>query len=100
MEKSEVLLAVVRVRGKINLSPDVKKTFELLNLNNKNWCIVLKSSPSNIGMLKKVKDYITWGEISKETLNDLYKKRGENRALTVALFLCVQRYWRDVQLGS
>ena len=28
-------------------------------------------------MVKKVKDYVTWGEINEETLKELVKKRGE-----------------------
>ncbi len=70
-------IAVIRVRGRINLSEELKKTFEMLNLHNKNWCVVLNDSPSVRGMLKKVKDYVTWGEISESTYNELIQKRGE-----------------------
>lgn len=37
------------------------------------------------GMLKRVQSYVTWGEISKETLTDLLVKRGRlagNKKLT------------------
>lgn len=37
---------------------------------------VLKSSPSNLGMIRKMKDYLTWGEVSQQTLLHLLKKRG------------------------
>jgi len=70
-------IAVVRVRGKINLNYELKKTFESLNLHNKNWCVILENNPANMGMIKKVKDYVTWGNINEETLNELVKKRGE-----------------------
>jgi large subunit ribosomal protein L30 len=46
-------------------------------LNNKNWCVVLKNTKDNLGMINKVKDYVTWGEISKEFFEDLVKKKGE-----------------------
>ena len=71
------LLVVVRVRGSINLSQDMKRTFEQLNLNNKNWCIISKKEPSAVGMINKVKDYVTWGEISDEVLKQLVEKRGD-----------------------
>ncbi len=74
--KSE-LIAVVRVRGKINLSSDIKKTFELLNLHNRNWCVLIENNKSLIGMVNRVKDYVTYGEISKDTLKELLKNRGE-----------------------
>ena len=73
----EKLLAVVRVRGLINLRHGIAKTFTQLNLHNKNWCIVLKNTESNLGMVKKVKDYVTWGEISDDVLNKVIEKRGE-----------------------
>ena len=43
----------------------------------KNYCTLLPSSPQYIGMLKKAKDYITWGEIDEDTVNMLINKRGE-----------------------
>ncbi|OYT25809.1 MAG: 50S ribosomal protein L30, partial [Candidatus Altiarchaeales archaeon ex4484_96] len=36
----------------------------------------LADTPQNRGMLNKVKDYVTWGEIDKEILVDMLKKRG------------------------
>jgi large subunit ribosomal protein L30 len=71
------LLAVVRVRGKINLNHGLKRTFESLNLHNKNWCVVLKDTPSNRGMVLKLKDYVTYGEITPTFFEELIKKRGE-----------------------
>lgn len=70
-------IVVVRVRGNVNISEPLKRTFDMLNLHNKNWCVVLENTPSNIGMIKKVKDYVTWGEITEENYNDLFEKRGE-----------------------
>jgi large subunit ribosomal protein L30 len=75
--KSKGKIAVVRVRGLVNLRHDVKKTFEYLNLNNKNWCIVCDTNDVNKGMISKVKDYVTWGEVSEETISELVSKRGK-----------------------
>lgn len=71
------MVAVVRIRGSINLNRDVLKTFEHLNLENKNWCIFAKNEPSFLGMVHKVKDYVTWGEISEDVMKKLVEKRGE-----------------------
>ncbi len=76
VEKSSKI-AVVRVRGKINLNHEVKKTFDLLNLHNKNWCVVVDNNSSTIGMIKKVKDYVTWGEVSDDVYKDMMAKRAE-----------------------
>lgn len=71
-----MVYAAVRIRGKINVKPDIKRTLELLNLTRSNHCVILNEDPSVKGMLKVVKDYITWGEINQETLTKLIKSRG------------------------
>jgi len=68
--------AVVRVRGIVNVNPDVKKTLNLLNLTKVNHCVVLEENPVTIGMLNVAKDYITWGEIEKDILLKLISSRG------------------------
>ena len=70
------MLAVVLVRSMIGMKPDLRRTLSLLRLNRKNHCVILRNDKKIIGMLKKVKDYITWGEISDETLRLLIEKRG------------------------
>lgn len=69
--------AVVRVRGTINIHPDIKQTLKLLNLSRVNHCILLEENPSIKGMLQVAKDYITWGEIEKEILSKLISSRGK-----------------------
>jgi len=71
-----MVYAVVRVRGTVNVRHDIKKTLEMLRLNRVNHCVVVEETPSYKGMLQKAKDYITWGEIEKETLAVLIRKRG------------------------
>lgn len=70
-------LAVIRIRGKIHRNYRIKSTFDLLRLGHKNHCAVVPNNPSYTGMLKKVKDYVTWGEINDDTFNLLVEKRGE-----------------------
>ena len=70
------LIAVIRIRGVVHTSPDIRKTMDLLNLTRVNHCVLIQDTPQNKGMIKKVKDYATWGTISKETLKALMEKRG------------------------
>lgn len=69
-------IAVIRIKGIINIRKDVRDTLKMMNLHNKNYCVVLEGTPSNIGMIKKAKDFITWGEIDQET-EKLLEKREE-----------------------
>jgi large subunit ribosomal protein L30 len=70
------MLAVVRIGGRIDIKPDIKKTLESLRLTKKNHCVIVMEDEKIIGMLKKCKDYITWGKISPDILRALIAKRG------------------------
>ncbi|MCS7131104.1 MAG: 50S ribosomal protein L30 [Hadesarchaea archaeon] len=71
-----VKLAVIRVRGGVRAREDVRSTLRMLGLTRVNHCVVIDEDPSLKGMLQKAKDYITWGEIGRDTLEDLLRKRG------------------------
>ncbi|MBI5001550.1 MAG: 50S ribosomal protein L30 [Euryarchaeota archaeon] len=59
--------AVIRIRGTVNVKPDVKETLRLLMLTRANHCVLVRESPQAKGMLQKAKDYITWGEVTADT---------------------------------
>ncbi|WP_440060042.1 50S ribosomal protein L30 [Thermogladius sp. 4427co] len=70
------LYAIIRLRGIPDTPPDVEYTLNLLRLRRKfNLVIYPKDLPGLEGMLKKVKDWVTWGEIDLETLALLLEKR-------------------------
>jgi len=71
-----MVFAVVRIRGTVNLKPAIKHTLELLRLRKVNHCVLLDDNKVNKGMLQVAKDYITWGEVDKETVLNLIKNRG------------------------
>ncbi|MBS3142106.1 uL30 family ribosomal protein [Candidatus Woesearchaeota archaeon] len=66
-------LAVVRVRGGIRVDYRILDALTKLNLRRKNACVILPNTPTSLGMLKKAKDYITWGEISEPVKKELLK---------------------------
>jgi len=70
------MLAVVRVRGSVNAKEEVKRTLKYLHLTRPNHCVIVPETPTIKGMLQKVKDYVTWGEIDEKTLKKLVKERG------------------------
>jgi len=70
------MLAVIRVRGRTGVRKDISDTLNMLNLTRINHCVLIPENPSYKGMLQKVKDYVTWGEINKETLEKLIRVRG------------------------
>lgn len=76
-EKKWPLIGIVRIRGIININKDIRDTLDMLKLHKKNFCVVYEGTPSIMGMIKKVKDYVTWGEVDDETVKLLVEKRQE-----------------------
>ena len=70
-------LAVVRVRGIINVKNDIRDTLTMLGLGRVNHCVLISENPQNMGMVRKVKDYVTWGPIDTQTATLLVKERGQ-----------------------
>ena len=63
--------AIVRVRGRANVNLDIKDTLAMLRLNRVNHCVIIPETKTYKGMLQKVKDYVTWGEVKQEVLSTL-----------------------------
>lgn len=85
MEKRGKCLAVVRVRGTVNVRKDIEDTLKMLNLTRNCHATLIDDRPSYLGMLQKVQNQVTWGEVSKEVIAMLLKKRGRligNRKIT------------------
>ncbi len=70
------MIAVIRIRGRVGVRKEIDDTMKMLRLHRKHHCVLLKMNDSVKGMLQKVKDYVTWGEISEEMLKKLLEKRG------------------------
>jgi len=69
-------IAIVRIRGKAGVNRRIEETLCRMRLYNKYHCVIISNDKRNIGMFKRVKDYVTWGEIDKNTLTKLITERG------------------------
>jgi large subunit ribosomal protein L30 len=70
-------IGVVRVRGSVNVNRDIKEALRMLRLSRVNYCTLIDDRDSYIGTLRKVKDYVTWGEVGEEDVALILKNRGE-----------------------
>jgi large subunit ribosomal protein L30 len=75
----------VLVRGLLGIRHDIKNTLYMLRLRRKHACVVVDATETNLGMLRKCQNYITFGEIDKETYEMLVKKRGKKDKLFYSL---------------
>lgn len=111
-EKPKCIVAI-RVRGVVRGSREARETLRMLHLARNNYAAVLDNRPSFLGMLKAAQNFITWGEISRETLRVLIAKRAHMKGdkklteehmhkmgygtiddLVEAVFNCKVEYWR------
>jgi large subunit ribosomal protein L30 len=70
------LFAVIRVRGSVGITRELSDTLMMLRLHRINHCVIVPGNQNFDGMLHKARNFITWGEIDKETLEKLVAKRG------------------------
>src|SRR3989304_830538 len=71
------MICLIRIRGEINMDQDMKETLSRLRLRKKYSCVIVNTSKEQEGMIKKVKNLIAFGEISKETFEKLLEARGQ-----------------------
>ena len=69
-------LLVIRVRSNRGVKPKIRDTMSMLNLTRVNHAVLIPDTPAYAGMLQKVKDYVTWGEVEADTIASLLKERG------------------------
>jgi len=67
--------ALIRISGKVGVDTGVANALYRLRLRKKYACVVLHDSKELEGMIKKVRDFIAFGNIDKETLKELIIKR-------------------------
>lgn len=76
MSDTEKTILVIRVRGKVKVRPQIEDTLDKLLLGRLHQARILKVTPSIEGMINKVKDYVTWGEVSQDVVEKALSKRG------------------------
>jgi len=62
------VIAAIRVRGTYDVPHKSQETMHNLNLEKKNQCVIYEDEESIRGMFKQAKDFITYGEVSDETV--------------------------------
>ena len=66
------MYAAVKVRGSVDASENISETLDSLGLDKKNKVLFVDGdSESFKGMMRKAKDYIAYGEVSDETVEEI-----------------------------
>ena len=69
------MICIIRIKGAVGLNKDIKETFNRLKLRKKYSCVVIEPTKENLGMVKKLRNFVAFGEINEETYAKLKNKR-------------------------
>ncbi len=85
VSKPPALHFAVRIRGAPGMKREILNTLKMLRMHRVNHGVLIWGDVSYMGMLKKCKDYIAYGEIDEKALLRLLRARGKvegNKPLT------------------
>lgn len=71
------MICIIRIKGKVGLVRDIKETLERLRLRKKYTCIIINPNKEQAGMIKKLKDFVAFGNIRKDVFEKLIDSRGQ-----------------------
>jgi len=69
------MIAVIRITGQVGLKRSIIETLNRLKIRKKYSCIVLSPTKEQMGMIKKVEDFVAYGKISEDMHKKLLEKR-------------------------
>jgi large subunit ribosomal protein L30 len=71
------MICVIRIKGRVGLDGGINQTMERLRLGRKYTCVVLDPRKEQVGMIKKLRDFIAFGNIGNDVFEKLIEKRGQ-----------------------
>ncbi len=79
MAEEKQLYAAVMLKGTVKVDRNAMDTLKNLRLSSANSCVIVPADETHKGMLRKVDSHVTWGEVDKDMLDRLLKKRSETK---------------------
>lgn len=70
------MILIIRISGLVDVSSDVNEALFRMRLRKKYTAVILKDNELNRKLLQKVRNYVAFGNITKEDLTMLIEKRG------------------------
>lgn len=71
------MIIVIRINGMVGMNSDMQEALFRMRLRRKYAAVLIKPTPENMKLIQKVRNFISFGDISKETLVELIKKRAQ-----------------------
>ena len=70
-------LLAIRLKGEFGTPWVLGAALTSLHLKRKFNAVLVENKPESVGMLRQVKDYVTWGEVGTNEIATLFRERGE-----------------------
>ena len=71
-------IAVIRIKGQVGIQKKIVDTLERLRVHRKYTCSVfINPSAMTQGMIKKVDNFVAFGEINDDIFKEMVEKRGK-----------------------
>lgn len=93
------MIAAVKVRGNVDVPQPIKDTMTNLGLKKRNQMVFFEKSDSVEGMMNKAKDFITYGEVSEEVIEEVEERYQEIESGTVVSARPPSKGFRDTKRG-
>lgn len=93
------MIAAVKVRGNVDVPKPIEDTMTNLGLKKRNQIVFFEESESVEGMMNKAKDFITYGEVSDEVIEEVEERYQEVESGTVISARPPSKGFRDTKRG-
>ena len=71
------MICIIRIKGRVGINKDVNETLDRLRLRKKYSCVVIEPKKEQSGMIKKVENFVAFGEIKEDIFEKLIETRGK-----------------------
>jgi len=71
------MICIIRIKGQVGLDKKINETLNRLRLRKKYSCVVLNPKKEQLGMIKKIENFVAFGEIKNDTFEKLIETRGQ-----------------------
>ena len=71
------MMIAIRIKGLVEISGKINETLSRLRLRRKYAAVLLNSNQETVKLLRKVRDYVAYGDLDEKTLLELIEKRGK-----------------------
>ena len=71
------MICAIRIKGNVGIRREVAETLDRMRVRRKYACVVLNETKDNLGRVKKMKDFVAYGEISDDVFEKLIEARGK-----------------------